>query len=165
MAVKTDRKAILARILTELNLVDTVGNVFQDLPNPQDTQEIRDAWLDLDATDIQYWYVVRTASPSMSSSGRGQGDVPPSSVRYHHTFDIHYYHGFRKDVTTTLFQDIVDDVLDHFKNQRGLGGFAVTDPLWLERADEVFLGDIYCHHAIFKVTIVALEQNLVNVKT
>lgn len=164
MTVKTQRKAIQAEIKTQLELVSGVENVYEDDRNPQDVQAWLEQFVNSAETRVQTWRIRRNRSLALTSEApRGQFVPRGSETWYQHQFEVDLFYGWREGLTETEFQDLIDDVLDQFKNKRSLGAWSATAPLMLNRTQMGVLGDMYGHQAFFGVEVIAQETGLVPV--
>lgn len=148
------RSTIQSTIASTLDAITGVENVYQDFPRANDVEEFLTKFRELDETNIQFWIIRRTASPTQTFN------VPTRSVFFLHTFEIELWFGIKTDESEPLFQALIDSVLEVFSEKRTLGGCYVPVPLILTRTRNDIKNQVQCRVATFEITVQDQLNNL-----
>jgi hypothetical protein len=156
------RATVQAAIQTQLGTVTGLENVFAGLRRKLQPAEFIAAFRESDQTDLQASFVYRRTSQTRSAeSARGQVTIRHMLHR-HHMFQVEFYYNFkeRTESSETTFQLLSDRILTAFNNTRSLGSWS-SFPISLVESDYDWLGDVYCHHAVFQITVIEVVTGLV----
>lgn len=145
------RAAIQSTIVSKLQAVSGVENVYDDMTRVRDIEDIVAKIIEDDESFVQFWRVRRTASIAQQSGIRG---TTSCTTTYTHQFDIQLFWGWRENGEDD-FQAIIDLVLENLVDQRTMDGtgFGMDPPISLNRvSDEVRYG-VEGSTAYFTLTI------------
>lgn len=163
----TNRLAIMNYIAEQIRSVDEAPFIFGN-PYVPDIEAAIENYVDRNR-HIHYWVLERYATDPQTHEINP--DIPTRlDVWYYHLFQLHLWvsvgvlsqESLQDDVpdpanSAEMVELICDQVLDHFKDKRSLGGtvWSTPQPLAL-RAKEIEFGpgNVVCHHAVFVLTAI-----------
>lgn len=157
-----ERLAIQSAIVTQLELVAGVENVYVDIRVPKTLADFVADFRNSGENAIQMWQVRRIASPSQTAETT-RGQIETNAVHFYHRFAVTLFYAFQAGISEAIFQQLVDDVLEQFVNQRSLGAFSSPHPLHLVQIIPHESGSVVGFNAIFEVTVVDPQRALVAV--
>lgn len=161
--VKEGRVAIVTAIVDVLKGVTGVEdkNVFTVWQKILTDEDFLDKFLTEDRSEVQHWLVRRIRTNPNTNDELEPFDGAIGDVWYIHTIEILFWFGYRDNVTEDTFQDLVDDVLEAFKNKHTLGGWSTIGVLGLrDRLTTTDARRRYCHFAQFEIQVVDPHQQV-----
>ncbi len=156
----TTRETIESAIKTALEAATGVQHVYIGHRQYSDPAAFKTAYRESDTTDIQAWFISRTATPQDTAETRPGSVAIRHELLRHYVFQIEGVYSVKADGTSyTAFQALLDLILTAFDNKRTLGGW-MAFPVQLQRVDEIEFGNILCHRALFNIQVDTIIQGL-----
>ena len=154
------RLEIQNAIKATLESVEGVANVYVDeAPRIDDYEEFKTAYETEYDGFVQLWTIQRTASPARTAQTHS-GQIPISDVHFYHNFRVELFWGYEEDTGESVFQALIDAVLDEFKNKRTLGAFSTAKPLDLASITPEWRHNVMGKVAVFDVTVIDPQRAL-----
>lgn len=153
------RSAIQAAIKTQLDLVGTVENVYEDYRRAEDVSSFVDLYRETDESSIQTWLIHRKASPTRSEVTH-RNAVEIGAIHFMHRFQVELFYAYKNVESEAVFQDLIDAVLLQFVDKRSLGGWSTEAPLGLITIEGDDLNGVVGQTALFEVTVVDPQRAL-----
>lgn len=164
MSIKSQRRDIQTAITTILDSVPSVHNVYDLYQRTSSMADILDkfaaATAEGDVTALQYW-TVRRIIADLHTREVDRSVPIGNGLNTYLTFELQLKYAYKEASSEDEFQDLIDDVLDTFKNERSLGAWNTTRPLTMHgQITDGFEKNIYWHQVSFRVTVIAWEVDL-----